>query len=273
VLTLRRKVLCLDWDRQSVRVVVARVGGGQVALQEAHAHRIPPEVDPDQPESLGAFVRQVLRGHRIGLKRVVVHIPRDRTVMNHLTLPPTPPSEVAAAVRFQALKELPFPLDEAVIDFVVRKRDERGWATGVLLAAATREVLEQVRGVCQAAGLEPLRIGLRPYANLLGVRHLSGLGDKHVLFVDVGPTLTEIDVMDCGRWRLPGRRTSMSRSCPALTRRPRAKRYRRPRPKHRHHLCPTRPRLRMRWPNLPSKSRGRFRLTGPASRKRSSRPS
>lgn len=198
MLKLWRKVLCLDWDRHSIRVVVARVGSGQVELEDAHAHRIPPEVDPDQPESLGAFIRQALRGRRIGLKRVVVHIPRDRAVMNHLTLPPTPPLEVAAAVRFQAFKELPFPLDEAVIDFVVKKRDERGWVTGVLLAAVTREVLGQVQAVCQAAGLQPVRIGLRPYANLLGVRYLSGLGDKHVLFVDVGPTLTEIDVMDCG---------------------------------------------------------------------------
>jgi len=194
-----RKVLCLDWDPRALRLVVARVGRGQMRLEDAHSHRIPSDVDPGNPESMGEFIRQTLRRHHWRFHRVIVDIPRDRAVINRLTLPPTPAHELAAAVRFQAMRELPFPLDEAVVDYVIMKRDEQGLATEVLLAAVTQETLANVQAICTAAGLVPSRIGLRPYANLVSIRHLPHLADRRVLFVDVGPTMTEIDVMDAGQ--------------------------------------------------------------------------
>lgn len=196
---LSRKVLCLDWDRQALRLVVAHAGGGRISLEDAHAHRLPAAVDPDNPQALGEFIHQMLRRHHWNFTRAVVDIPRDRAVINRLTLPPTPTHEVAAAVRFQAMKELPFPLDNAVVDYVIMKRDEKGLTTEVLLAAVTLDALEAVRATCEAAGLEPERIGLRPYANLLSISHLPGLVEQRVLFVDVGPTMTEIDVMERGQ--------------------------------------------------------------------------
>jgi type IV pilus assembly protein PilM len=193
-----RKMLCLDWDHRSLRLVVAKIAGGRAELEDAHSHRIPSTVDPDNPDALGQFIQQMMRRHRWSQKRVVVHIPRDRAVINRLLLPPTPDHELAAAVRFQAMKELPFPLEDAVIDYVIKRRDETGLAVEVLLAAVTQDVLGGVQATCEAAGLEPLRIGLRPYANLISIKHLAGLAEKRVLFVDVGPRMTEIDVMDNG---------------------------------------------------------------------------
>ena len=146
---------------------------------------------------MGEFIRSTLRRHGLHYKSVVVDVPRERAVINRLTLPPTPAAEVAAAVRFQALKELPFPLDSAAVDFVVMGRDANGLATEVLLAAVTTETLDRVRLTCEAAGLTPARIGLRPYANLISVRWMKGAPAQRVLFVDVGPSATEIDVM-CG---------------------------------------------------------------------------
>jgi Tfp pilus assembly PilM family ATPase len=197
VIKLSRKVLCLDWDKRSLRIVVARVGKGRTVLEDAHSHRLPNNVDADDPEAMGGFVRAMLRRHRLSYKSVVVDVPRERAVINRLALPPTPPAEVAAAVRFQAMKELPFAVETAAVDYIIMGRDENGQAIEVLLAAVTTETLDRVRLTCEAAGLTPARIGLRPYANLISIRHTRGTGDKRVLFLDVGPGATEIDVM-CG---------------------------------------------------------------------------
>lgn len=186
---LPRKVLCLDWDARNLRLVVARPGRGQMLLEDAHAHRIPADVNPESPPALGEFIAQALRRHRWRHTRALLNVPREKAVINRLTLPPTPPDEVAAAVRFQAMKELPFPLDSAVVDFTVLRRDEGGRVTEVLLAAVPLEALEGLRATCRAAGLEPARTGLRPHANLVSVRHLPELAEKRVLFVDVGPTM------------------------------------------------------------------------------------
>lgn len=177
-----------------LRLVVARVGGGGLDLEDAHAHRLPAGLDSEEPAALGAFIHDVLRRHNLRSRRVIVDVPRDRAVINRLKFPPTPLNELAAAVRFQAMRELPFSLDEAEIDYVVLAR-EGNFATEVLLAAVRREALDRIQQTCAAAHLIPSRIGLRPYANLVALSQLPATLDRRTLLVDVGPAVTEIDVV------------------------------------------------------------------------------
>ena len=200
-----RKVLCLDWDKRSLRMVVARIGGGRASLEDAHAHRLPPEIDASDPEKLGRFIAHMLERHRIRQKRVIVDVPRDQAVINRLRLPPTPLSELAAAVRFQAQRELPFPIDEAEIDYVIMTQEDSGAVSEVLLAGVRRATLDAIVRTCEHAGLTPTRIGLRPYANLISVNQLPAMSDQRVLFLDIGPASTEIDVIH-------GRKLAFSRS-------------------------------------------------------------
>lgn len=190
-----KRVLCLDWDPRYMRFVVARASRSGIVLEDAHAHRIPTGVDAEDPAALGKFIAESLARHNVKIKQVMLDVPRDLAVINRLKLPPTPPSELAAAVRFQAMRELPFPLEDAQVDFVVMTRDESGQVTEVLLAAVRNEILKRLTETCEAAGLTAVRVGLRPYANLLAVNHVPGMAERRVLFVDIGPTKTEIDVI------------------------------------------------------------------------------
>jgi type IV pilus assembly protein PilM len=191
---MARQVLCLDWDKRSLRVVVAGVGAGSIRLVDAHTQRVPAGVEVSEPAAMGAFIAATLERHKIRMKKCVVDVPRDLAVINRLRLPPTPTSEVAAAVRFQALRELPFPLEDAQIDYAVLERDGAKNVTEVLLAAVRNDGLSRLKATCTAAGLTPTRIGLRPCANMLSVLRLPATLERRVLFVDVGPSITEIDV-------------------------------------------------------------------------------
>src|SRR5262245_19363428 len=99
-----RSVLCLDWDKRSLRFVTASVGGGSVRLQEAHQYRVPPGLDTEDPIAMGPFIATSLERHRVRLKKCIVDVPREKALINRLKLPPTPASELAGAVRFQALR-------------------------------------------------------------------------------------------------------------------------------------------------------------------------
>ncbi|MBI5865774.1 MAG: pilus assembly protein PilM [Planctomycetes bacterium] len=194
MLGLDQQILCLDWDRRTLRFVVARLKSGRITLADAHAHRIPTNVDPEDTAGFGEFIGSILKRHNVKTTRTVLDVPRDKAVINRLKLAPTPAAELAAAVRFQALRELPFPLDEAQIDFAVMERDANKLTSEVLLAAVRNEVLARAKETCRAAGLHLLRVGLRPCANMVSVLNLPAMIDRRVLFIDVGPTVTEMDV-------------------------------------------------------------------------------
>lgn len=191
-----RRILCLDWDWLTLRIVHAQVGRRPRVLS-ALSVQVPPGLAYGNAEALGEFIREVLRQQRIRTRRAVVDIPRDQAILNTLTLPPAAADELAGMVHFQIAKELPFPLDSAQVDFVATPAGEE--QVRVLVAAARNDVVEFFREVARCAGLQLERIGLRPYANLVAVTEaLPETRTGRTLFVDVGPILTEIDVIRDG---------------------------------------------------------------------------
>jgi hypothetical protein len=104
-----------------------------------------------------------------------------------------------AVVEFQIAKEIPFPVAQAIVDYA-----EPGGALGevvdVLVGTVRREVVAHLERICSVAGLKLEMLGLRPDANILAVNQLLGPGQHdRVLFIDVGPNLTEIDVIAHGK--------------------------------------------------------------------------
>jgi type IV pilus assembly protein PilM len=202
LLRMPSKVLCLDWDTRKLRVLAARVGRGGMELSAAHRTAIPDGVDINDASAMGSLIADVLKEHNLSQKRVIVDVPRDKAVITRLKMPPTPHDELASAVRYQAMRELPFPIEQASVDYVATDWNENGLTTEVLLAGVLKQHLDVIREICYQAGLTPIRIGLRPLANAISVRQQREWTDKNVLFVDVGPSSTEIDVIKGGRLEL-----------------------------------------------------------------------
>jgi len=151
-------------------------------------------------EGLGQFIRKVLKDEGISTRRAIVDVPRDQAVLNTLTLPEAKDEDLAGMVQFQIVRELPFPIDEAVVDFAAEPPSGEYHQQRVLVAAVRRDILDSYQRVFKHAGLKLERIGLRPYANLVALTHAEpDAGQGRTLFVDVGPTLTEIDIIADGR--------------------------------------------------------------------------
>ncbi len=194
-----KRQLAVDWDARSLRVVQFRARHDRVEVVKALSVPIPVDIPADNPEAFGAFLRHVLEQARITDRRAAFCVPRDKVVVNTLTVPPTSLDELPAVVHFQSIKELPFAADEATIDFAVRGSFDPKSPADLLVAAARRAVLDLHRGIAREAGLRLEGIGLRPHANLVAftAAHEQARAGR-VIAVDVGPHLTEIDILRDG---------------------------------------------------------------------------
>ncbi len=193
-----RHILSVDWDTRELRVVHARLRRDRVQVEDVFAVSIPKEANLAEAADLGRVLRDALQQERVSCRRVIVDIPRDQAVLNTLSLPKVSVSDLAGMVEVQIGKSLPYPAAEAVVDFAVPPDDGEEGPWEVLVGAVRTEVLDYYRQVCQTAGLKLERVGLRPQANKVAItQFLSGRPPERVLLVDVGPTLTEIDVL---RW-------------------------------------------------------------------------
>ncbi|MCG3131130.1 MAG: hypothetical protein FLDDKLPJ_01906 [Phycisphaerae bacterium] len=191
----KRRIVCLEWDGRMLRVVEAQVGKKGVRLLKVESLLIPAEVDANDATALGKWIRRALDEQGVSAKLAVVDLPRNQAILTTLNLPMAVAGELPGMVEFQISKELPFPLSEAVVDYAV-PRDVKSGTAPVLVAAVRNEVVEHLTSVVAAAGLKLERVGLRPFASRTAVMRALGEGmADRVLFVDVGPTMTEIDVL------------------------------------------------------------------------------
>ncbi len=193
------RVLALDWDARNVRAVVVRQRGDDVEVVKAASIPVDADVSLADPESFGRYLSRALDRAGITVRQAAITVPRDRVVLNTLKVPPTPDDELPAVVQYQMIKELPFGPEEATMDFAVLSADA-SVPRDALVAALRNDVLEHYQSVARAAGLKLMRIGLRPWANLLAASAgVPDLGRGRTLFVDIGPELTEIDIICDGQ--------------------------------------------------------------------------
>ena len=213
------QVTALDVDGATLRVVQATPHGDRISVTRIVAQPLDfaAGADPSDPNTLGAAIARAL--DQLGLKpgSVVMGVPRAQVVLRTLTLPVLDDlRELASLVHFQVGKDLPFRMDEAVIDFKVRRKiipsPARAEAAArpdlaatelasppkleVLVAAVKRDLVDFYRQTAESAGLKLVRLGLLAYANARSVEACSVAdGDQAVALVSLRPDEMNIDVI------------------------------------------------------------------------------
>jgi Tfp pilus assembly PilM family ATPase len=215
------QITALDVDGSILRVVQAGTRANRPAVTRVDAAPLdlPPDADRQNPEVLGKAIRATLDSLRLKPALVVMGVPRAQVVLRTLSLPVVEDfRELASMVHLQVAKDLPFRMDDAVIDFRVRPQGPKA-ATGVeparpesadtpdavpapaprleaLVAVAKRDVVDFYRQVAAAAGVKLAALGLLSYGN---ARCLEACrvadDDQGVALVSLRPDEVNIDVI------------------------------------------------------------------------------
>lgn len=153
------RLLALEWDTREARAVIGRSGAGGIVVEEAFVVDLPETADQD----LGQRLAVALAPHNLGRCETLVALPRGKTELRTLSVPPAPDGELPDLVRFQALRQFSALSDDWPLDFVrIGVGEDQQFR--VLAAAISPEVLAATQATCHAAQLVLKRLILRPCA-------------------------------------------------------------------------------------------------------------
>lgn len=163
-----RGLICLDmsFDRMTGIEVVNK------SVRRWFNHPVPADSvrlgDPQDPERIGAALRQTLSALGIESRRARIAIGDDASVSRVVELPRMPRRHLRQAVQFLARKELPIPVDRACWTWdVLREAEDR---TTVLLVAAWQDLVDRIVETGRTAGLQVEVIEPRAIAVARAVR-------------------------------------------------------------------------------------------------------
>ena len=150
------------------------------------------------PPSVSGALSTLLRTSGIRRRQVVASVTGPNVFARILRLPPIPEDEVKQAIRWEAERHLPFPVEEAVLDAqVVGEVTEDGQRQlEVLLAAAPEAMALTCIEMLDGAGLRAVAVELSALAMVraLSLRGMPGT----VAMVNLGASTTEVAIVRGG---------------------------------------------------------------------------
>ena len=157
-----------------------------------------PDIDQDELVrlSLGQFISQ----HSLEGEHLVMSVPGHAAFARFAKLPPVEPKKVPDIVKFEAVQQIPFPIDQVEWDYqTFTSPDTPEVEVGIF--AITRERVQQRLGLYADLGISPETLTLSPVAvfNAMSFDHEMAKSSKPVMFLDIGTQASDLIVAEAGR--------------------------------------------------------------------------
>ena len=126
-----------------------------------------------EPQAVASELKRLLAQHRITTKYAVTAVPNQQAVTRNIMVPKMDTKELQEAIKWEAERYIPYPIDEVSLDFDVL--DDMSQIADdaqmeVVIAAAPSEAIARQVEVLRLAGLEPTIIDLKSFSTLRALR-------------------------------------------------------------------------------------------------------
>jgi type IV pilus assembly protein PilM len=154
------------------------------------------EAEADLVEVAGA-IKKLLSEAKISTRNVVAALPEAQTAAKTITVPKMNEDELLGALKFEAEALVPFPIEEANLDFQITSTNQNQME--VLLVAAPKRLAEKYLKIFSLAGLNPLALETEMIAL---VRAIVPAEFPPCLLIDFGAKTCDLGVVTKGTIRL-----------------------------------------------------------------------
>ncbi len=191
-------LIAIDWDSHELRAVVGRTGSGGVTITDTATVPLASEEQATITQTLSDLMTTM--GVAKGKYKLLVAIGRGKAELRQLSLPPVPPNELPALVRFQAMQNFSSGGDAVAVDYLpVEVADQ---STSVIAGGVPPATMKMIAAVAESVGAELKRVALRPVAAAALFSLKSGGGsdiDGDCVLVDLLADDAEIVVFRNGK--------------------------------------------------------------------------
>lgn len=143
-------------------------------------------------------IREAFDALQIKTKRVQVAIAGQAVVVRNMKLPLMEDNEIANAIRWEAERYIPFPVDEVTMDFNVIERDLQEREMEVMLVCAHNDIIQSHMEALQKAGLQPVAVDIQPFALMRALGMENSDNESSIAVLDIGAGTSDLSIFKAG---------------------------------------------------------------------------
>ncbi len=194
------RVLAIDVGASGLKLAEfsAVKNGVEIVNFGVHSFVAEPGSDIDTSLEIMEGIQTVLKARKIRPAPVVLSVTGQSAFMRLVKLPPVPPGKIHKTVEYEALQNVPFPINEVVWDYQLMgsSADE----LNVMLVAIKTDIVQSITDSVEAAGLELELVDVAPMSLYNAVRYNYDELEGCTLVIDIGSRATNLVFIEEGRF-------------------------------------------------------------------------
>ncbi|MCA9302929.1 MAG: type IV pilus assembly protein PilM [Phycisphaerales bacterium] len=154
----------------------------------------------DQTDAMRVALGTLVTQHDLSGARVAISMPGHQSFARFAKLPPVEPKKVPDIVKFEAVQQIPFPLEEVEWDYqTFVSPDSPDIEVGIF--AVTRQRIAEQLSMLNDVGLTPDTATLSPVAAYNALAADLGFTDDTpgTIIIDIGTVATDLIIAEAGR--------------------------------------------------------------------------
>jgi type IV pilus assembly protein PilM len=185
----------LDIGSYAVKCVEVNEEGGRVSLRSAQVRKIA----QGGAEEVKSAVRSVCQSLTSTPAHVRISVAGPSVLIRNVSLPRMTLQELKSAIRFEAERHIPFPIDDCILDFQILDQAPGKPTMKVLLVAAKKDLVNQRVRTLSDAGIEPEAIDADIFCYANAFERLSENGGvKSFGLLNIGHRSSSFAIMHGG---------------------------------------------------------------------------
>jgi type IV pilus assembly protein PilM len=191
----------LDVGVSSLKAIKLRRDGDRVlveAFDVLEHDKFLSEPDVDRDALIRSTLQKFMNKYSVRRDLVFIGVPGSSTFARFVKLPPVETRKIPEIVRFEAIQQIPFPLDQVNWDYhTFQHPDSPDVEVGIF--AMKKELVAHVMSNFRAVDMMVHGVQMSPLAVYNAAAYDEMTKDKGTVIIDMGAEHTDIVIMDQGR--------------------------------------------------------------------------
>lgn len=192
----QKSIVVVDVGASSVKVAEFSSITGSLELKKFGVSALGETSGDGRDVAVMSTVRELMLEHGIPKGAASIAVPGQSVFTKFVKCPPVAKDKLQKIVEYEAIQNVPFPIDEVVWDYHALARGAED--TSVMLTAIKSDLIEGLAHAIEMAGVVPERVDVAPVALFNAVNYNYDNAAGCSLVVDVGARSTDLIFIEDG---------------------------------------------------------------------------
>ena len=151
-------------------------------------------------EPLIEAIRSLSGEIRITAKEAAISVSGPSVIVRFVSMPKMRDDELKGAIKFEAEKHIPFPINECIVDHQVLKKNDKEGKLEMLLVAARKDFVMNKVSIAEESGFSVNTVDVDTFAvaNAFLRSHFHSPAGKTAAFLNIGSSFTNVGIVRDG---------------------------------------------------------------------------